>query len=172
MIAATADDHLAGRGARAVRQIALPPDARALSALTPVDYTDAFLVDGDVCPRPVAIEQWARAVVEQTPLKVRVKLVCGWSALGLVLGPPWSARRVLGWQIRVNRPDVLLLGAGSPLGLSGELLFTRRPEGMLFATVIRLRTPLARAVWARTAPTHQRVVRSLLEHAVARAAAG
>jgi hypothetical protein len=167
MIAATPHDPLAG----AVRQIALPPDARALSTLTRIDYTDAFLVDGDITAGDTAL-QWARAVVEQTPLKVRVKLVSGWSALGLVLGPPWSGRRVLGWQIRVNAPDVLLLGAGSVLGIAGELLFTRRPEGMLFATLTRQRGPLARAVWARTVPTHQRVVRSLLEHAAARAAAG
>ena len=151
---------------RKVRDIAVPTHGRARSTLFRIDYQDGFVVDG---ARPgCACERWARAVIEDTPLTVRAKLLCSWWALGLKVGSPWSARRVLGWQIRREDYDCVLLGAGSAFGLSGELLFEREPEGMLLATFVRLDNPVAAAVWARTEARHRAVVRSLLRHAARR----
>ncbi len=148
-----------------VTEVSLPADARALSTLSRIDYVDAFRVDaGGAC----TAEHWLRAVMEDAPLRVRTRLVTGWLALGLRLGPPWSARRVLGWKVRRSDPDVVLLAADSWLGLKGELLFRREPHGLLFATFVNLNNPAARAVWKRITPTHQRVDRSLLEHAARR----
>jgi hypothetical protein len=149
---------------RQVGQIAVPPVARALSTLPRIDYEDGFVVDGDPIPGG-SCEQWARAVLDDTPLAVRLKLLGGWWALGLRVGSPWSPRRVLGWEVRREEFGYVLLGAGSGLGLSGELLFKREPEGMLFATFARLHNPAARAVWGRTEAKHRAVVRSLLGHA-------
>jgi hypothetical protein len=150
-----------------VRPTAVPPGARGLSTLSRIDYHDAFLVetgaDGDRTG-----EQWARAVLEEAPRTVRRKLLLGWCALGLRLGFPWSARRVLGWEVRRSTPDFVLLGAGSRIGLPAELLFMREPRGLLFATFVRQQNRVARAVWARTVPKHQRVVRSLLAQAARR----
>lgn len=95
----------------------------------------------------------------------------GWCLLGLRLGPPWSSRRVLGWQIRRATPDLVLLAAGSRIGMPAELLFKREGDGLLFATFVQQRNSLARAVWARVVPVHQRTVKSLLTHA-ARADSG
>src|ERR1700694_774150 len=93
-----------------VRQIALPPAARALSTLSHVDYEDAFLVETAPAQSRTA-EQWARATIEEAPTIVRRKLRWGWFALGLKLGGAESDRFVLGWEIRRNTPDVALLGA-------------------------------------------------------------
>lgn len=150
-----------------VSTIALPARARALSTLSRVDYADAFLVDAGVARTP---EQWLHAVINDAPLVVRARLVSGWLALGLKLGPPWSTGRALGWNVRHSGPDYVLLGADSWLGLSAELLFRTEPGGVLFATIIRLSSPVARAAWASITPTHQAVVQSLLSHAARREA--
>jgi len=86
-------------------------------------------------------------------------------------GWPGSRRCVLGWRIRRAAPDFVLLSAGSRLGMPGELLFKRERSGLLFATFVQQRTSLARAIWGRAEPVHQRVVSSLLTQAARREAA-
>jgi hypothetical protein len=149
-----------------VRQIDPPPDVRALSTLPVIDYADGFTVTGGAGERTP--EQWARAVLADAPPRVRLKLVVGWTFLGLRLGIRPPAERILGWRIRRSTPDVLLLGAGSRLGLPAELLFRREPDGVLFATFVRQRSRLARALWPRVIPGHQRIVASLLTHGARR----
>ena len=148
-----------------VRQVLLPPDARRLSTLSRIDYEDAFIVDA---AGGRTAQQWTRAVFNDAPLAVRARLVSGWTGLGLNLAGPSSARRVLGWKVQRSSPDVMLLAADSILGLRAELLFRTEPRGLLFATLIQQNNPAARALWARVIPTHERVVRSLLEHAALR----
>jgi len=150
-----------------VTQISLPAEARALSTLRRIDYEDAFTVQGagERTPR-----EWAAAVIDDAPTRVRARLYTGWLSLGLRLGPPWSSQRVLGWWVAHSESDWLLLSARSWLGLRGELLFGSGPDGLLFATLIQLSNPVARSVWARITDTHQHVVRSLLTHAAAREA--
>lgn len=150
-----------------VTQISLPAGAHALSTLPRIDYEDAFMVSDavDLTPR-----QWARAVIDDAPARVRARLYMGWLGLGLKLGPPWSSHRVLGWRVARNEPDWLLLTANSWLGLRGELLFRREADGLLFATLIQQTNPVAHSVWARVVDTHQHVVRSLLTHAAGREA--
>jgi hypothetical protein len=151
-----------------VRQIAVPPDARALGTLPRIDYEDAFLVDtGPVSERTP--EQWARAVLEDAPLKLRTALLSGWSALGLNLARPGSEGSVLGWPIRVSTEDVLLLGAESHIGMPAELLLRREPGGFLFSTFVHHGNPGARAIWAGVEPVHVPIVRRILERASGRA---
>lgn len=149
-----------------VREVSLPADMRALAALERIDYTDAFVVEG--VPARTA-EQWARAVLEDTPPPgKRARLVLGWTALGLRLGSPWSERTVLGWTIVQRSPDLVVLAAGSRFGLAGTLLFRREPHGLLYATLAQQDNRVARAVWARIAPDHRHVVGSLLTDAARR----
>jgi hypothetical protein len=150
-----------------VTQISLPADARVLSTLPRIDYEDAFVITGAAEHGP---RQWARAVIDDAPPRVRARLYTGWLSLGLRLGPPWSSHRVLGWRVARSEPDWLLLKASSWLGLRGELLFRSEPDGLLFTTLIQLTNPVARCVWARVTDTHQQVVRSLLRHAAGREA--
>jgi hypothetical protein len=150
-----------------VRQVAVPPAARGLSTLSHVDYEDAFLVETGPAQDRTG-EQWARAFLEDAPIITRGALLSGWSALGLQLGSPRSDRLVLGWEVRRSTPDFVLLGAGSRLGLAGELLFERRQQTLLYATFVQQENHIARAVWAGIAPGHRQVVRYLLEQASSR----
>ena len=147
-----------------VRECAVPPAARARCTLARVDYADAFRARA--CPAADrTAEQWARAMLEGAPQRTRTALSRGWSALGLRLDCAPPDRSVLGWEIRHSTPDLVLLGARGRLGLSGELLFERRPDGLLYATFVQLDHRIARAVWARTQARHRQVVRDLSERA-------
>jgi hypothetical protein len=147
-----------------VREISLPASARQLTALSRVDYTDAFLLDA-----PHALdrtgEEWARAMLEDAPASTRRALRRGWFALGIRLGSSDDPERVLGWPVRETSPDHAVLAARSLTGLEPELLFKREAGGLLFATLIKLNNPLTRAGWSAFSPQHRRVVRHLLERA-------
>jgi hypothetical protein len=147
-----------------VRQVAVPPAARALSTLSHVEYEDAFLVESGPSQDRTG-EQWARAILEDAPILMRRRLRWGWFALGLKLGSTRSNRFVLGWEVRRSTPDFALLAASSRLGLPAELLFQRQQHTLLFATFVQQQNPIARAVWAAVAPVHRQVVPYLLERA-------
>jgi hypothetical protein len=145
-----------------VREIAIPPESRALSTLPRTDYVDAFVVEtGD--DRARSGEEWARALLEDAESGTRTALLAGWRGLGLRLGSTRSERFVLGWEIRRSTPGHALLAAASPVGLSAELLFEPLERGCLYATLVQQETAAARVIWAGMAPVHVRVVRSVLE---------
>jgi hypothetical protein len=150
-----------------VRQIAVPPAARARCTLARVDYADAFVVDVGAVEDRTA-EQWARAVLEDAPAIMRAALRRGWSTLGLQLGSPRLDGLLLGWEVRRRAPDVVLLGAASRLGMPAELLFERRSQRLLFATFVHQEDRIARARWAGVEPVHRPIVRVLLEQAACR----
>jgi hypothetical protein len=150
-----------------VCQIAVPPDARAISTLSQVDYEDAFLVE---IGRPAdrTPERWGRAILDDAPLGMRLKLWSAWIGLGLKLSAPHSERTVLGWTVRRSTPEFMLLGAESRVGMPAELLLKRHQDMLLFDTFVQKSNPLARAVWAAIEPAHERVVPSILEQFVRR----
>lgn len=145
-----------------VRQIAPPPDLLDRATLVDVDYQDCFILDLGSSLSARTAEQWARAVLEEAPAPMRSALVAGWKGLGLRLGPLTSEEHVLGWLVRANDPDRLLLCADGRLGITGELLFERQVATLRFATFVRLDNPGAHAVWAGVRPVHERMVRQLL----------
>jgi hypothetical protein len=147
-----------------VRQVAVPPAARALSTLSRIDYEDAFLVDTGTARERTA-EQWARAILEDAPITVGSTLLSGWSALGLKLDRARSDRSVLGWEVRDGAPDFVLLGAHSRIGMPAELLVERERHALLFATFVQHDNEIARAVWAGVEPVHVPTVRRVLEQA-------
>ena len=146
-----------------VRQVDLPPSARALSTLPRIDYSDAFLFDAG-STRDESAEDLMREVLEGAPVAVRTQLLSGWSAIGLKVRIG-SERSVLGWEIRKAAPDHVLLGADSRIGMPGELLLRKEDGALLFATLVSQRNLMARAVWAITEPVHVRVVRDILSQA-------
>jgi hypothetical protein len=145
-----------------VREISLPPTARAHSTLAHVDYEDAFLLDTGPDQGRTA-EQWARAMLEGAPASFRRSAPRAWHALGLRHGSTSSDEFVLGWPVRRSTPDVALLGARSRVGMPAELLFERRGDTLLFATLVQHDNPVARAVWAVIGRPHRRIVHDLLE---------
>ena len=157
--------------ARGVQQVSMPPDARALSTLDRIDYTDAFraeLAHADA----LTGEQWARAFLEGAPARLRRDLVWGWRALGLRLGSTRDPERVLGWEIRRCGPDHALLAARSWFGVSAEVLAKRDEGAVLVASFIKWHHPVGRVLWAAIAPHHRRVVAHLLRRAASRAEPG
>jgi hypothetical protein len=147
-----------------VHNIGVPPAARALTTLPHVDYEDGFLLETDLAETRTA-EQWARAIIEETPTATRKALRRGWFALGLKLGPTPSDRTVLGWEIRRSGPDSLLLGASSWIGMPAELIVMRAQGTVLLATFVQQRNPIVRAIWTLTTPSHRRIVPRLLKRA-------
>jgi hypothetical protein len=152
------------------RQVAVPAAARALCTLSQIDYEDAFLVEAGAAQQPTASD-WVKAVFDDAPIAVKVKLLLGWSAIGLIPAVNRSTESVLGWEIRTSTPDFVLLGRSSLIGMPGQLLFKREPDALLFATFVQHDNPVARTVWAATEPRHVPIVRDLLGQAGRRLAA-
>jgi hypothetical protein len=150
--------------ANAVVAVETPTAALDLCTLGHIDYSDAFIVTRHDGVHRTG-EQWARAVLEGAPPRLRRRLRYGWFGLGLKLGSTRSPERVLGWPLRHSSDEYALLGASSRIGLPAQLLFAPQADGMLFATFVRHRNPAARAVWAVVTRRHRRVVRYLLERA-------
>ena len=122
-----------------VTQISLPADARALSTLAADRLRGRFHGHGSGRAQVLGSGLWA--VIDDAPSRVRARLYMGWLGLGLKLGPPWSSHRVLGWRVARTSPTGCSSEASSWLGLRGELLFRREPDGLLFATLIQHRRP-------------------------------
>jgi hypothetical protein len=162
--AAAATGRMIRESGERVRQIAVPPTARALSTLSHIDYADAFLVEA-VPARQWSAEQCGRAVLDGAPLAVRTNLLLGWSAIGLKPAIGGSSRSILGWEIRVSAPQFVLLGRDSLIGMPGELLFKREQDALLFCTFVQHANYVARSFWAAVEPGHVRVVRRILEDA-------
>lgn len=139
----------------------LPPATQALSQLERIDYADAFRLTTQRATDRTG-EGWARAMLEGAPAATREALRDGWRMLGLRLGSTDDPARILGWPVRESAPDHAVLAATSRLGMRAELVFAREPGALCFSTLITLRNPLARLVWARIAGQHRRVVRHLL----------
>jgi hypothetical protein len=145
-----------------VEQVEPTPAARDRSTLPSVEYADSFVVDVAGAPDWTA-ERWARTVLEDAPAGLRAALRRGWTALGLI--EVTGAQSILGWEIRHADPDTVLIGRASRIGMPGELLFTRRPNGVSFSTLVHHRTVLTRALWAVVRPGHVRTVSALLHRA-------
>jgi hypothetical protein len=150
-----------------VRQVDLPVAAQALTGLSRVDYTDAFLV-GAVSAEDRSGEEWARETLEGAPAHVQKGLRRGWMALGLKLDQAGSDHSVLGWELRHSDEEFALLGCDSRVGMPAELLFQPGRGGLLFATFVRQANPIMRGVWAWVGPRHRQVVPYLLRRAAAR----
>lgn len=144
-----------------VTQTPLPEQTRALSHLKRIDYADAFRLTTSPASTRTG-EAWARAMLEDAPAATRRRLRDGWRALGLRLGATDDPSCVLGWSVRESAPDHAVLAAQSCLGMRAELVFLREPGALRFSTLITLRDPVARGVWAVVEPRHRRVVHDLL----------
>jgi hypothetical protein len=150
-----------------VREVAVPPDALALTTLSRVDYTDAFRLEAGRTHDWTG-EEWARAMLQGAPAATRTRLRRGWFALGVRLGSADDERRILGWAIRRSSPEFAVLAASSVIGMEAEVVCKREPRGVLVATFMRLDNPVARMVWAVVSPRHRKVLRHLIEDLSAR----
>ena len=154
---------------REAREITLPGRAQALSTLQRLDYTDGFRLTTQQAYE-ITAEQWARALLEEAPEATRSGLRRGWRALGVRLGPADDPGLVLGWEVRRRSENFVVLGVRSWIGVDAEVLCMREPEALIVGTLVELRNPVARVVWACIESHHQKVVRHLLRSAGERVA--
>lgn len=146
-----------------VEAIEVPAVVRGLTEIEPIGYEDAFRVT----PAPEAwrpAEAAARAMLGEAPPKLRAALLAGWSGLGLRLEGS-AGREILGWRLRRSDEEVAVFAADSPLGIAAELVFSRREDTLIYATLVHLGSGSARDAWAEIEPFHQPMVRRLLERA-------
>ena len=148
-----------------VKEVPMPPEARALSTLPRIDYTDSFVAETAEAQNRTA-EEWARRMLEQAPMSFRVGAPATWFSLGLKHGAPWSGDHVLGWPVRHREPDYLLLGADGRLGASAELLLKRGTNSIFFATLLQIDSLVMKRIWSAMEAPHRRVVASLLGRGV------
>jgi hypothetical protein len=153
----------------AVRQVAVPPGARAVTTLAHIDYEDAFALETTAAQERTA-EQWARAVLEDAPAAFRRTLRRTWFALGLQLGPARTEGFVFGWEVRSTTADIALLAVRSRIGLRAELVFKREQHLLVLASFVQDQNRIARAATAAVAPVHRQAVRYLLTQAGKRSA--
>ena len=148
-----------------VRQIPTPPEARALSSLASVDYSDAFIAMTDRAPELTA-EEWMRRMLERAPNRFRLFAPAAWFSLGLKHGLPWSDETLLGWRVRRKEDDLILVGAESRVGSPAELLLRREADSIHFSTLAQIGNPVMKGVWAAIEKPHQRIVAQLLGRSV------
>jgi hypothetical protein len=153
-----------------VFEVPLPRWVGAATALDRIDYHDCFMVDNVPPIQHMTAEQWAREVLEHAPFPLRRKLPRGWRALGLRHGSTRSSTCVLGWPIRINTADRVVVGARSRVGMPAELVFARHGQGWILATLVQHDNPIVSTLWAVMAERHRRVVRQLLRSAAERIA--
>ncbi|MFD4430876.1 hypothetical protein [Nocardia sp. NPDC058497] len=130
--------------------------------MTDIGHSDAHLLRTDRAADH-SPEQWARAIIEDVPAEMRMRLEQAWSSIDLRLAPGGTERTVAGWAIVRTGPDHALLQAESALGFEGQLLFRCDEKGVLLATFVQFHDPAASAVWDRALPSHLMFVRSLME---------
>jgi hypothetical protein len=152
------------RSQRDVREITLPRSAQVLSTLQRLDYTDGFRLKTEHAEEFTA-EEWARALLEEAPEATRRGLRRGWRALGVRVGPADDPSLVLGWEIRRSSEDFVVLGVRSWIGTEAEVLCLREPDALVVGTLVQLRNPVARTVWACIESHHRKVVRHLVRSA-------
>lgn len=148
-----------------VRRIEITDDIRAVDTLAQPDYGSAFeLSVQDATAR--SPEQWARANLEGAPWVVRWFLQVGWVlALGVHLGPRSSPDYVLGNRIAHSSPETIILELQSRL-LTAHNTVLVQGSRVRWATFVRYKKPMARALWSVATLIHHRMVPYLLKHAV------
>ena len=151
--------------AQLVNQVPIPPEAKALSTLPRIDYTDSFVAETSEA-RDLTAEEWARRILEGAPVWFLTAAPATWLFLGLKHGLPWSRENVLGWPVRRNEPDFVLLGADSRTGITAELLLKRDTGSIFFATLLQLEGPVMKRVWSAMEARHRRIVAQLLRRGV------
>jgi hypothetical protein len=140
------------------------PDAvRALSTLAEPDYIDLFTVATPLATDKSA-EEWARAVLEQTPLARQNARVL-WQLMGLRLGPPQSPDHVQGWKIAARGDDWLRLETASWY-LTAQAVCLVEDGQVSISLSLRYDRSVAAPVWALVSGPHQRAVPVMLRQAV------
>lgn len=130
------------------------------------DYSDAMVL---TLPEPTgrpAID-WAREIIEQSPVWVRQGLPPGWRVLGMRLAPTHAPDHVHGWPVIVETPQQVVLGAPSRLGFDARLSVEVDGATVRFSTAIRHGGRFSRRLWTAIGLLHRTIVGHMMRHAAA-----
>ena len=146
------------------RRIPLPAAVRATGILPDPDYASAF--EQPIAPIPPrSAEVWARAVFEDAPPALRWFIRTGWRfPLRFRLAPPGAPGHVLGCRIIHAEPTVLVIEQCSPLMTAHNVVLVERTT-IVWATLVRYQSPIARPLWSVSAAIHHRTLPYLLTRA-------
>jgi hypothetical protein len=140
----------------------VPESIRSLDTLANPDYVDLHTVTtteaGDKTP-----EQWARAVLEDTPLGRSAPSL--WQQLGLRLGPPHSPDHVQGWKIADRGDSWIRLETASSF-ITAHAVVHVDARHVSLALFLRYDQQPAALVWPRVSIMHRQAVPAMLRQAV------
>jgi hypothetical protein len=136
-------------------------DARHLSGF-PADYCDAFRVAGVPGHRT---REWAqRSLRGADPEHGLFGRLVWHRLLGFQLAAPGSAETLVGWQIRVDEPELFVLDADGWL-MAGRMVFQACDTHVTWTTMLRYHRPAARRIWAAAEHVHRALAPRCLDAA-------
>ena len=139
----------------------VPKGIRRLGAMVSPDYVDLSTVTiGATDKSP---EEWARAVLEETPTGRSAPFL--WRALGLRLGPPNSPGYVQGWKIADRGDDWVRIEAASCF-MTGHAVVQLDDRQLSVALFVRYDRPIAALIWPPVSVVHRRAMPVLLRQAL------
>jgi hypothetical protein len=140
----------------------IPEAIRSLTTIADPDYADlCTATTGDATNR--SPEQWARAVLEETPLGHRARLL--WQRLGLRLGAPGSPDHVQGWKIAERGDNWIRVETASSY-MTAHAAFWVDDGRVSLALFLRYDRPIAARIWSPVSVMHRRAVPELLRQAL------
>jgi hypothetical protein len=140
----------------------IPETIRAHDTLASPDYVDVFRVpaSGAIDRSP---EEWARAVLEETPTGRLAPAL--WRRLGLRLGPTPSAEHVQGLKIAARGEDWIRLETASWF-MTAHGIVHIDDHHLSLALFVRYDHPIASLVWMPESAMHRRAVPVMLRQAL------
>ncbi len=130
----------------------VPEAIRSLGTLANPNYVDLFTAATSGA-RDRSPEQWARGVLEQSPLARRNARVL-WQLMGLRLGPQHSADHVQGWKIAARGDDWIRLETASWY-MTAQAVCLVEEDQVSISLSLRYDQPVAPLVWALVSGPHQ-----------------
>ena len=153
----------AGSVASQVGSQMVPDSIRRLTTLVDPNYVDHFVLTTPSA-RAFSAEEWARAVLEQSPLARRNARTL-WRLMGLRLGPPRSPVHVQGWRISA-RGDSWLRAETASWYMTAQAVCLVEEGQVSVSLSLRYDRPVAVLVWAVVSGPHRRAVPVMLRQAL------
>lgn len=140
----------------------VPAEVRSHGSLDSPDYVDFTASPTGAIDR--SPEEWARAVLEDTPTGRSAPTL--WRLLGLRLGPRPSPDHVQGWRI-ADRGESWIRLETSSWFMTAHALVHAAEEQLSLALFLRYDRAIAALIWAPVSVLHRRAVPVMLHQAVA-----
>jgi len=140
----------------------IPEEVRFFATLEDANYADLFTAT-TYGAADWSAEQWARALLEETPAGRSAPVL--WRLLGLRLGPTPSTDHVQGWKIADGGDGWIRIGTTSWCMTAHAVVTVDGPRVSL-ALFIRHDRPEAALIWNAVSPLHRRGVPVMLRQAL------